>query len=76
MAVTKADVINRVGVRMDTLEWLMKNNYHMKDVIFMETVFQAVLQYWSQMNEEDREFYEAARWATDNQKPWNANVSS
>lgn len=70
MAITREQIYERINTRMDTMEWLLKNNYHIKDPIFMETIFQAVLQYWSHMNESDQEFYEAARWATDNQKPW------
>lgn len=70
MTVTRADVVNRIGVRMDTLEWLLKHNYHLKDPVFFEDVLEACVKYWQELNESDREFYEAARWALENNKPW------
>ena len=73
MPLNKQLIENRVNSRPNTLEYMLKRNIHLNDEMLFEEVLNMVVKYWPAMNEADREFYEAARWAFDNKKVWMNN---
>lgn len=70
MSKFKQEIKDRVNSRLDTLEHMLKQNIHLKDEHLFVVVLDMAVEYWDQLGEADREFYEAARWASDNKKAW------
>jgi hypothetical protein len=56
--------------RLDELQDLLDNNIHLEDRELVEQLIQSVSKFWSILEEGDREYIEAARYALEFQKVW------
>ena len=56
--------------RLDELQDLLDNNIHLEDRELVEQLIQSVSKFWSILEEGDREYIEAARYACEFQKVW------
>jgi cell shape-determining protein MreC len=63
-------VQKKIEQRLNELEDLMNNNIHLEDRLQVEQVIQSITKFWSVLNEGDRDYVEAARYACEFQKVW------
>jgi hypothetical protein len=55
---------------MDLLESLLNNNTHISNPDSVLETIESVSKFWSALSEEDRDYLQAARWATESMRPW------
>lgn len=60
----------KIEERLDELEDLMDNNIHLEDRLQVEQLIQSISKFWSVLEEGDRDYIEAARYACEWQKVW------
>ena len=63
-------VRKKIEERLDDLEHHMDNNIHLEDRELVEQLIQSISKFWSVLEEGDREYIEAARYACEFQKIW------
>jgi hypothetical protein len=56
--------------RLDELQDLLDNNIHLEDSQQVEELIASVTKFWSVLEEGDREYIEAARYACEFKKVW------
>ena len=67
---TRKDVDSWIKIRMDTLESLLKQNAHLQDKRFVESVLDSCSTLYTHMEEGDKDYYEHASWAVEHNKEW------
>ena len=60
----------KIEQRLNELEDLMDNNIHLEDRLRVEELIQSISKFWSVLDEGDRDYIEAARYACEWQKVW------
>jgi cell shape-determining protein MreC len=60
----------KIEQRLNELEDLMDNNIHLEDRLQVEELIQSISKFWSVLDEGDRDYIEAARYACEWQKVW------
>jgi len=60
----------KIEERLKELEDLMDNNIHLEDRLQVEQLIQSITKFWSVLEEGDRDYLEAARYACEWQKVW------
>lgn len=56
--------------RLDELEDLLDNNIHLEDSEQVEELIASVTKFWSVLEEGDRDYLEAAKYACEFKKVW------
>ena len=60
----------KIEERLDELQDLLDNNIHLEDRELVEELIQSISKFWSVLEEGDRDYLEAARYAVEWQKVW------
>ena len=60
----------KIEARFAELEDLLDNNIHLEDRDQVEQLIQNIAKFWSILEEGDRDYIEAARYAVEFQKVW------
>jgi len=60
----------KIEARFAELEDLLDNNIHLEDRDQVEQLIQNIAKFWSILEEGDRDYIEAARYACEFQKVW------
>lgn len=60
----------KIEARFVELEDLLDNNIHLEDRDQVEQLIQNIAKFWSILEEGDRDYIEAARYACEFQKVW------
>jgi murein L,D-transpeptidase YafK len=60
----------KIEERLNELEDLLDNNIHLEDREMVEQLIQSISKFWSVLEEGDRDYLEAARYACEFQKVW------
>ena len=64
----------RIEERLNLLEPMLTSQRHISDPPEVLDALASVSKFYSVLSEEQREFVQAARWATDNKNLWNAET--
>ena len=64
----------RIEERLNLLESMLTSQQHISDPPEVLDALASVSKFYSVLSEEQREFVQAARWATDNKTLWNAET--
>ena len=64
----------RIEERMNLLESMLTSQRHISDPDAAFETIASVSKFYSVLSEEQREFVQAARWATDNKNLWKAET--
>jgi hypothetical protein len=64
----------KIEDRLDHLEAMLTSQKHISDPPEVLDALASVFKFYSVLSEEQREFVQAARWATDNKTLWNAET--
>ena len=64
----------RIEERLNLLESMLTSQMHVSDPSEVLDALASVSKFYSVLSEEQREFVQAARWATDNKTLWNAET--
>ncbi len=64
----------KIEDRLDHLEAMLTSQKHISDPDAAYQTIDSVSKFYSVLTEEQREFVQAARWATDNKNLWNAET--
>jgi len=65
-----SELRKKIQTRLVNLEDLMDNNIHLKDQEHVLELIQSISKFWSVLEEGDRDYLEAARYACEWQKLW------
>ena len=65
-----SELRKKIELRLDEIEDLMNANEHLKDPNTIEEKVSNVSKFWSVLSEEDRDFIEGVRWATEEKAVW------
>lgn len=65
-----SELRKKIQTRLVNLEDLMDNNIHLKDQEHVLELIQSISKFWSVLEEGDRDYLEAARYACEWQKVW------
>lgn len=60
----------KIEDRIKNLEDLMDNNIHLEDPLKVSELIQTITKFWSVLEEGDRDYIEAARYALEFKKEW------
>jgi hypothetical protein len=60
----------KIEQRMISLAHWLESGYHLKNPEEVENLIDSVSKFWSVLNEDDKEYIQAARYALENQKDW------
>jgi hypothetical protein len=60
----------KINTRMDELEYMMNENLHLSNPEEVIEKLANVSKFWSVLDEEDRDYIQAARWALDEKQVW------
>ena len=63
-------VRRKIANRLDDLERLMGEQKHLTHSEHVEHVIDSVSKFWSVLNEEEKEYLQAARYALDKKAEW------
>ena len=60
----------KINTRMDELQAMMDNNVHLTDPLTVAMQAESVSRFWSVLDEEDKDYIQAAQHAVEDQLPW------
>ena len=60
----------RINLRMNILEHWMEENYHITNPDDVLSHIQSLTKFWVILSEEDQDYIESAKFATDGKLPW------
>jgi len=60
----------KIEQRMIALAHWLESGYHLKNPEEVGNLIDSVSKFWSVLNEDDKEYIQAARYALENQKDW------
>jgi hypothetical protein len=60
----------KIEERLNELEDLLDNNIHLEDRELVEELIASISKFWSVLEEGDREYIEAAKYACEFKKVW------
>ena len=63
----------KINNRLDHLQLLMEGQAHIDRPEYTNDVISSITKFWTALDEADREYVEAARYALDNKKSWIIN---
>ena len=65
----------KINSRMDELQAMMDNNVHLTDPLTVAMQAESVSRFWSVLEEEDKDYIQAAQHAVEDQLPWGVDFS-
>ncbi len=71
---TTTSIRQRIEDRLNLVEQMLISRKHISDPAEVLDALASVSKFYSVLSEEQREFVQAARWATDNKNLWNAET--
>ena len=60
----------KINERLDVLQSKLKNGNHLDNPSEIEELIESISKFWSVLEDEDREYIQAARYAIDNKMDW------
>ena len=71
MGKVKDDLYDKIDDRMDQLQDMMESQEHIKNPYKVLNHIASVSKFWSVLSEEDKDYIESARYATEGNMEWN-----
>lgn len=60
----------KIEQRLIALTHWMDSGYHLKNPEEVDALIDSISKFWSVLNEDDKEYIQAARYAIENQQDW------
>ena len=73
MGVVRDMIFSRLEERFDALQEMMETQTHISDPDLVEAHITTITKYWSILNDADKDYIHAVKWAIEKQSEWNTS---